>query len=122
MADNSCDVIVIGAGPGGYVAAIRAAQQGLRVACIDAAQLGGACNNVSCIPAKAAPAVLRVRLRLAQGADRERVWSDADTSLTAVLARDGLQHVDVQRADEAPQQYAAGKFREIIPLKNEAHP
>ena len=53
MAENSFDVIVIGAGPGGYVAAIRAAQQGLRVACIDAAQLGGVCNNVGCIPTKA---------------------------------------------------------------------
>lgn len=53
MAENAFDVIVIGAGPGGYVAAIRAAQQGLGVACIDASQLGGVCNNVGCIPTKA---------------------------------------------------------------------
>ena len=71
---------------------------------------------------QSASTVLRVRLRLAQGADGERVWSDAHTALTTVLARYGLQHVDVQRADEAPQQSAGGKFREISPLKNEAHP
>jgi dihydrolipoamide dehydrogenase len=47
------DVVVIGAGPGGYVAAIRAGQLGLRVACVEADKLGGVCNNVGCIPTKA---------------------------------------------------------------------
>ncbi|KQM63335.1 dihydrolipoamide dehydrogenase [Sphingomonas sp. Leaf17] len=48
------DVLVIGAGPGGYVAAIRAAQFGLRVACAEAREtLGGTCLNVGCIPSKA---------------------------------------------------------------------
>jgi dihydrolipoamide dehydrogenase len=48
------DVIVIGAGPGGYVCAIRAAQLGLRVACVEKrATLGGTCLNVGCIPSKA---------------------------------------------------------------------
>jgi dihydrolipoamide dehydrogenase len=48
------DLIVIGAGPGGYIAAIRAAQLGLRVACIDRrASLGGTCLNIGCIPSKA---------------------------------------------------------------------
>jgi dihydrolipoamide dehydrogenase len=47
------DVIVIGAGPGGYVAAIRAAQLGLKVACIEKrSSLGGTCLNVGCIPSK----------------------------------------------------------------------
>jgi len=47
------DLLVIGAGPGGYVAAIRAAQLGLRVACIDKRDtLGGTCLNVGCIPSK----------------------------------------------------------------------
>jgi len=53
MTNTAFDVIVIGAGPGGYVAAIRAAQAGLRTACVDVAQLGGVCNNVGCIPTKA---------------------------------------------------------------------
>jgi len=53
-ANNSAyDLIVIGAGPGGYVAAIRAAQLGMRVACVDRAYFGGTCLNVGCIPSKA---------------------------------------------------------------------
>jgi dihydrolipoamide dehydrogenase len=48
------DLVVIGAGPGGYVAAIRAAQLGMRVACVDKrSTLGGTCLNVGCIPSKA---------------------------------------------------------------------
>ena len=54
------DVVVIGAGPGGYIAAIRAAQLGMTVACIDAWSTadgkpapGGTCTNVGCIPSKA---------------------------------------------------------------------
>ncbi len=50
---KSYDVIVIGAGPGGYVAAIRAAQLGLKTAIIDKEWLGGVCLNVGCIPSKA---------------------------------------------------------------------
>ncbi len=47
------DVVVIGAGPGGYVAAIRASQLGLKTAIIDKQWLGGVCLNVGCIPSKA---------------------------------------------------------------------
>ena len=57
---DSFDVVVIGGGPGGYIAAIRAAQLGLKTACIDEwkggdgkAALGGTCTNVGCIPSKA---------------------------------------------------------------------
>ena len=53
MADESYDVIVIGAGPGGYVAAIRGAQLGMSVACVEKADLGGTCLNIGCIPSKA---------------------------------------------------------------------
>lgn len=54
MAENMFDVIIIGAGPGGYVAAIRAAQLGLKTACVESrATLGGTCLNVGCIPSKA---------------------------------------------------------------------
>ncbi|MEO1575406.1 MAG: FAD-dependent oxidoreductase, partial [Pseudomonadota bacterium] len=58
--NTSFDVIVIGAGPAGYVAAIRAAQHGMSVACIDkwisydgSANFGGTCLNAGCIPSKA---------------------------------------------------------------------
>ncbi|MFX3624347.1 MAG: dihydrolipoyl dehydrogenase [Ectobacillus sp.] len=47
------DTVVVGAGPGGYVAAIRAAQLGQKVAIIEKANLGGVCLNVGCIPSKA---------------------------------------------------------------------
>lgn len=54
MAEYEYDVLVIGAGPGGYVAAIRAAQLGLKVACAESREtLGGTCLNVGCIPSKA---------------------------------------------------------------------
>ncbi|EKE72831.1 MULTISPECIES: dihydrolipoyl dehydrogenase [Roseobacteraceae] len=50
---TSFDLVVIGAGPGGYVAAIRAAQLGLKVACVERENLGGICLNWGCIPTKA---------------------------------------------------------------------
>ncbi|BBK44780.1 dihydrolipoyl dehydrogenase [Allostella vacuolata] len=54
MAEDSFDLVVIGGGPGGYVAAIRAAQLGMRVACVEKdPTLGGTCLNVGCIPSKA---------------------------------------------------------------------
>ena len=53
MSQQSYDMIVIGAGPGGYVAAIRGAQLGLSVAVVEKAHLGGICLNWGCIPTKA---------------------------------------------------------------------
>ena len=54
MQNNSFDLIIIGAGPGGYVGAIRASQLGMNVACIEKRPtLGGTCLNVGCIPSKA---------------------------------------------------------------------
>src|SRR6201996_8171330 len=57
MAQSSYDCVVIGSGPGGYVAAIRAAQLGMKSAVIEKDRVGGRCLNYACIPAKA---VLRV--------------------------------------------------------------
>ena len=57
MAESSYDCVVIGSGPGGYVAAIRAAQLGMKTAVVEKDQVGGRCLNYACIPAKA---VLRV--------------------------------------------------------------
>ncbi|HEY6512936.1 MAG TPA: FAD-dependent oxidoreductase, partial [Burkholderiaceae bacterium] len=60
MSNKLFDVVVIGGGPGGYIAAIRAAQLGMKVACIDewknasgGPAPGGTCTNVGCIPSKA---------------------------------------------------------------------
>ena len=51
--DGEYDVVVVGAGPGGYVAAIRASQLGLRTAVVEREELGGVCLNWGCIPSKA---------------------------------------------------------------------
>ena len=53
MADQSFDCIVVGGGPGGYVAAIRAAQLGMKTAVVEREHLGGICLNWGCIPTKA---------------------------------------------------------------------
>ena len=54
MSDKQYDLVVIGGGPGGYVAAIRAAQLGMKTACVESrGALGGTCLNVGCIPSKA---------------------------------------------------------------------
>ena len=57
MPESTYDCIVIGSGPGGYVAAIRAAQLGMKTAVVERDRVGGRCLNYACIPAKA---VLRV--------------------------------------------------------------
>ena len=53
MAETQFDVVVVGAGPGGYVAAIRAAQRKLKVAIVESTHMGGICLNWGCIPTKA---------------------------------------------------------------------
>lgn len=53
MADTNFDVVVVGAGPAGYVAAIKAAQLGYNTACVEDTFLGGVCLNIGCIPTKA---------------------------------------------------------------------
>ena len=53
MENQKFDLIVIGSGPGGYVAAIRASQLNMNVAVVERAELGGICLNWGCIPTKA---------------------------------------------------------------------
>src|SRR5918999_2718575 len=57
MPEDRYDCIVIGSGPGGYVAAIRAAQLGMKTAVVEKGETGGRCLNEACIPAKS---ILRV--------------------------------------------------------------
>ena len=67
MAQETFDLLVVGGGPGGYVAAIRAAQLGMKTALVEKAQLGGVCLNWGCIPTKALLRSADV-LRLVRGA------------------------------------------------------
>ena len=87
MAEDSYDCVVIGSGPGGYVAAIRAAQLGLRTAVVERDKLGGRCLNYACIPAKA---VLRSADLLSEIRDAEEFGlkvSGVEVDYPAVQAR-----------------------------------
>ena len=72
MADTY-DLIVLGSGPGGYVAAIRAAQLGLKTAIVERENLGGICLNWGCIPTKA---LLRSAEMLSSYAAMPTLWAD----------------------------------------------
>jgi dihydrolipoamide dehydrogenase len=85
--ESSYDVIIIGSGPGGYVAAIRAAQLGFKTAVVEKDKVGGRCLNYACIPAKA---VLRVADVLAEIRDADEFGiavSDPTIDFDAVMAR-----------------------------------
>jgi dihydrolipoamide dehydrogenase len=69
MAEQKYDCIVIGSGPGGYVAAIRAAQLGLRTAVVEKGEVGGRCLNEACIPAKAMLRVAEVFMETQHAGD-----------------------------------------------------
>ncbi len=76
MPDSSYDCIVIGSGPGGYVAAIRAAQLGMKTAVVEKDRVGGRCLNYACIPAKA---VLRVADVLSEVREASEFGIQVDT-------------------------------------------
>lgn len=82
------DIVVIGAGPGGYVAAIRAAQLGASTICVEAKYLGGTCLNVGCIPSKAMIGSVE-RLHAAKTADKlgVKVAGDVTADFEAIMAR-----------------------------------
>lgn len=90
MANDSfdADIVIIGSGPGGYVAAIRAAQLGAKVVCVENQFLGGTCLNVGCIPSKALIASVE-RLNNAKHADKLGVKGAAEAILDfpAVMTR-----------------------------------
>ena len=87
MADDSYDTLVIGSGPGGYVAAIRAAQLDMKTAVVEKDRVGGRCLNYACIPAKA---VLRSADLLSEIKDSEEYGlrvSGVEVDYQAVQAR-----------------------------------
>ncbi|MBN2753187.1 MAG: dihydrolipoyl dehydrogenase [Rhodospirillaceae bacterium] len=98
MADNHFDLVVIGAGPGGYVAAIRGAQLGMQVAIVESTHLGGICLNWGCIPTKA----------LLRSADIYREFRHAkDYGLSTGEVGFDLQAI-VKRSRSVSAQLAAG--------------
>jgi len=81
------DVIVIGSGPGGYVAAIRASQLGKNVAIVEKAELGGICLNWGCIPTKALLKSAQVFEYLKHSSDYGITTTDAKVDFDAVIKR-----------------------------------
>jgi dihydrolipoamide dehydrogenase len=74
MKDISCKLLVIGAGPGGYVCAIRAGQLGIDTVIVEAAKPGGTCLNVGCIPSKAL-------IHAAEEFEKAKLWAGSDDPL-----------------------------------------
>jgi len=87
MAESSYDCIVIGSGPGGYVAAIRAAQLGMRTAIVESDQIGGRCLNYACIPAKAVLRVADVLTEIRGAGDFGITVGAPEVDFAAVSAR-----------------------------------
>jgi dihydrolipoamide dehydrogenase len=87
MAESSYDCIVIGSGPGGYVAAIRAAQLGMRTAVVESDRIGGRCLNYACIPAKAVLRVADVLTEIRGAGDFGITVGAPEIDFTAVSAR-----------------------------------
>src|SRR5690606_38776021 len=81
------DVAVIGAGPGGYVAAVRAAQRGAKVAVIERDAVGGVCLNVGCIPTKTLLYSAGLYHKLQHAADYGLRTGEVGFDLAALVAR-----------------------------------
>lgn len=80
------DVAILGAGPGGYVAALRAAQLGLRVALVEKARVGGTCLNIGCIPTKALVTATELLTRARRAAEYGVRIPQAEPDLEGMMA------------------------------------
>jgi dihydrolipoamide dehydrogenase len=87
MAESSFDCVVIGSGPGGYVAAIRAAQLGMKTAILEKDRIGGRCLNYACIPAKAVLRTADVLAEIREAGDFGLKVSDPEVDWDGVMAR-----------------------------------
>ncbi len=87
MAESSYDCIVIGSGPGGYVAAIRAAQLGMKTAVVEKDRVGGRCLNYACIPAKAVLRVADVLTEVREAGEFGIKVAEPEVDYDAVSAR-----------------------------------
>ncbi|MGB9185108.1 MAG: dihydrolipoyl dehydrogenase [Solirubrobacteraceae bacterium] len=87
MSESAFDCVVIGSGPGGYVAAIRAAQLGMKTAVIEKDKVGGRCLNYACIPAKAVLRVADVLTEIREAGDFGIKVSEPEIDYAGVSAR-----------------------------------
>lgn len=104
--DNKFDIIVVGAGPGGYVAAIRASQLGFRTAVVECADLGGVCLNWGCIPTKAL-------LKSAQVYGYTKHLSDYGLCMEGAEANTAKVVPDIRKIVERERSVAASMSRGI---------
>ncbi len=84
---TSFDLIVVGGGPGGYVAAIRASQLGMDVACVETEKLGGVCLNIGCIPTKSLLTSALLVNEMAGASDHGISFSDLKVDLAPAQER-----------------------------------
>jgi dihydrolipoamide dehydrogenase len=89
MPESSYDCIVIGSGPGGYVAAIRAAQLGMKTAVIEKDTVGGRCLNYACIPAKAVLRTADILTEIEEAGDFGISVDNRSVDFSAVMDRRG---------------------------------
>jgi dihydrolipoamide dehydrogenase len=87
MADQQFDCVVVGSGPGGYVAAIRAAQLGMKTAVVEKDAVGGRCLNYACIPAKAVLRTADVLSEVRDAGDFGITVGEPTIDFDAVMAR-----------------------------------
>jgi dihydrolipoamide dehydrogenase len=87
MAARTFDCVVIGAGPGGYVAAIRAAQLGMSTAVVERGSVGGRCLNVACIPAKAVLRAADILTEVREAGEFGIQVAEPAVDFAAVMAR-----------------------------------
>ena len=88
MSQSSYDVVVLGSGPGGYVAAIRCAQLGLKTAIVERENLGGICLNWGCIPTKALLRSAEIKHYMDQAASYGlKVAGTIEADLDAIVKR-----------------------------------
>ncbi|AEC21329.1 dihydrolipoamide dehydrogenase [Pusillimonas sp. T7-7] len=97
MKVENYDVVVVGAGPGGYVAAIRAAQLGLRTAIVEKSELGGICLNWGCIPTKAMLRSADVLRLMRQASQFGIKAAEPEPDLQAIVARSRKVAAQLQR-------------------------
>ena len=104
---NTYDLIILGSGPGGYVAAIRAAQLGLKTAIVEREKLGGICLNWGCIPTKALLRSSEVKHMMDNAQDYGLSAKDVSADLDAVVKRSrsvaGQLNSGGQASDEKEQ-------------------